>query len=89
MRTGTIVADWLVWRSDEQRDEARAISATGPEGAAEEWARQRDWYSTEYAIVGGRDEREVLVAPADGSAPPVRLVVTGEAVPVYTARRVR
>jgi len=85
------MADWLVWCPDEgdRQEEARRFrDHDTPEEAAADWAQRRDWDSADYSIVGGRSEPVVLVAPADGSAEPVRLRVTGEAVPHYTARRV-
>jgi hypothetical protein len=86
------VASWLVWcpGRGEGRDEARLMRGVDSrEWAAEDWARLSDSSSAEYKIAGGSGGAvEVLVAPADGSADPVRLVVTGEAVPQYRARRV-
>jgi hypothetical protein len=82
------MADWHVWRADEPRDEARTIrGCDSEEEAAEKWAEEDDWSSGDYNIIAQLDEPEVLVAPADGSLEPVRLNVSGEAVPTYTARR--
>jgi hypothetical protein len=88
-----VMADWHIWcpdRGEERGDSARVWRGyDSPEEAAESWAQQSDWDSAEFDIVGGRNEPEVLVAPVDESAEPVRLVVTGESVPCYTARRAR
>jgi hypothetical protein len=80
---------WHVWCPDRcnVRWESRAYEGDTPEEAAKAWAEEDDWASAEYAIVGQRDRPVVLVAPVDGSAEPVRCRVEGEAVPVYTARR--
>jgi hypothetical protein len=86
------MGSWLVWCPDrgEGRDEARLQPLFGsPEDAAEDWARWSDSSSGDYEIAGSYGGAvEVLVAPADGSADPVRVVVSGEMTPSYTARRV-
>lgn len=85
------MADWLCWcpdRGETRDDSAQWLGYDTPEEVAAEWGEQSDHGSADYDIVAGRDEPEVLVAPADGSAAPVKLMVTGESVPHYTARRV-
>lgn len=84
------MADYHVWcpHQGEAREDASTHKGDSPEEAARDWAEQKDWSSADYFIVSGREEPEVLVAPVDWSAVPVLIRVSGEAVPVYTARRV-
>jgi hypothetical protein len=83
------MSSWHVWCPDrcDTREDSRAYEGDTPEEAAEAWAQRDDWNSAEYSIGSGRESPEVLVAPVDGSAEPVRCRVEGEAVPHYTARR--
>lgn len=77
---------FLVWRPEnrETEEDAREVFAADEEEAAEDWAEHDDADSVEYAIVKG-DDATVLVRKKDGG--PVRkFVVTGEAVPHYSAR---
>jgi hypothetical protein len=89
---GRGIWSWLVWCPDrgEGRGDLKLVrEVDSPEEAAEEWARLSDSSSGDYEIAGSHDGAvEVLVAPADGSADPVLVEVSGEMTPSYSARRV-
>ncbi len=79
---------WLVWCPYSYQDEANArkIRASDARAAAENWAHEDDHSSAEYRIVGGQDAT-VCVKAVD-SDKVQRFIVSGEAVPSYTARAV-
>jgi len=82
---------WLVWCTDLGLEEGDAdtVYAHRPERAAERWAEDYDRRNADYAIVRGSDV-EVLVRPRIGvHGEPLRMLVTGETVPVYSAVEVR
>lgn len=63
-------------------DDGRAFNAIGPADAAQQWALCDDYESCEFTIAKGQD---IAVTVSDG-ANEWRYVVSGEAVPQYTAR---
>lgn len=75
---------FLVWSDDETDDDAREVRAADAEEAAEDYAEWDDMNSAEYTILKG-SEVTVNVCPKGGGET-VRFVVSGEAVPQYTAR---
>lgn len=81
--------NYLVWREDESRDEAIRILAVDAAGAVEEWAEWDDRTSAEYAIVGRGDSARVFAAQDEPGSVPELFEVYGEAVPVYSASKVR
>ena len=85
------MASWLVWcpGRGEGREEARLQRGIDtPEQAAADWARWSDSFSGDYEIARFAGAIEVLVAPAGGSADPVRVEVSVEIRPRYSARMV-
>lgn len=76
---------YLVWPADEDESDARKIEAMDAENAAEEWAREKDWDSADFAIANGSDAT-VLVRPIDGGEIEAWLV-RGWSAPVYSAHR--
>ncbi len=71
-----------VEHADEDRHWKR-VDAFDAQTAVGLWAENADHSSAEYAIVGGRDEPEVVVRSPDGTHR--RFRVRGEAQPVYFA----
>jgi len=80
---------WLVWEVGGGRDEedAREVLARDAEEAAEDYAEESDSDSADYTVLKG-SPLTVCVRAAHDGAPVERFVVTGEAVPEYTARAV-
>ena len=78
---------WRVWcpEDGETEDDARRVYGICAEVAAERWALAYDLDSSDYCIVSGGDEVTVHVKGLDGEV--TRWAVTGEAEPVYTARK--
>lgn len=74
---------WQVWEIDEDREDSVTFYGTDAAEAAEKWAEATD-VDGGYTIVGG-SEKAVFVAPFGVSEEPVRLFVSGEAVPTYHA----
>jgi hypothetical protein len=78
---------WHVWNPDEEaRAEASLVEAYDAGHAAEIWAADYDGGNENPLLQGGHVD--VMVAPADGQSKPIKLRVTGEAVPEYTAHSV-
>ena len=76
---------YKVWKVDggDDADSAKSFNGFDHEDAAENWAGWYDSYYADYLIVGGQDA-EVFVLP-DGETDPVRVKVSGESQPVYSA----
>jgi len=72
---------WFVWRADGSRDDAILIYADSAQEAAEAWADESDAFG-DFEIVNGDDP---VVAVQDTDCGVSYWVVTGEAVPQYTA----
>lgn len=87
-RTHRCKPQWNVWEDEQTREWGRTVRASDAQAAAEEWAAAEDWDGAEFAIVGQRREPTVNVA-AVGSDDVQRFVVSGEAVPEYTAREIK
>lgn len=79
------MAKFKVWQVDSGYDEDSAKSFDGfdHEDAAETWAGWYDAHYADYLIVGGQDA-EVFVLGQDDKSP-IRVIVSGEPRPVYTA----
>jgi hypothetical protein len=79
--------EWKVWRSNdgETEEDAVTVRAYTAAGAAEKWADEHN-RNGDYEIMGYDSPATVMVRPADESEEAVRLEVTGEMVPHYTAR---
>jgi len=77
---------WVVWCPDchEEEEDGRKVFASDPGEAAEKWAEENDRDSAEYLIVGG-SPATVLVKRFGSDDPPTRWMVSGEAVPTYSA----
>ena len=76
---------------DFERD-GRKIHAHDHFEAATKWAEDEDLKSAEYWIVGGNDATLEVTAVNhnyERSGPTIEIIVTGESVPVYTARMKR
>ena len=77
---------YLVWNEDESRDDAREISHSSAEWAAEEWAEKDDYNSAEYSIANGST---VIVSVEDVETGKVeRFKIRGEYEPAYYAYEV-
>ena len=78
---------WLVWRPEngDEEDDARRVMASDAEQAAEDYAERDDSDSAEYGIVGGSPATVCVRAEAGGEVE--TFVVSGEAVPHYSARK--
>lgn len=78
---------YMMWRPENAETEADAkkIHGTSPEDAIERWA-DRDDADGDYCIVNG-SEATVMVKDSVGVV--TRWVVSGEAVPTYTAREAK
>ncbi len=76
---------WSVWCPDygADSDDAKTVTAGSAQEAAEQWAERSDYDSADYSIVKGMDVTVHVNAPGCGTR---RFIVTGESVPVYTAR---
>lgn len=76
---------YKVWGVDSghDRESARVFDGIDHEDAAENWAQWYDSYYADYLIVGGQDA-EVFVLH-EGEIEPVRVKVSGESRPVYSA----
>ena len=81
--------NYLVWPTDESRDEATRISAVDAQEAVEKWAEWSDTDSAEYDIIRSGDLTEVYVALDEPGSVEELFNVWGEGVPVYTASKVR
>ncbi len=80
---------WTLWSPDQGEDspeDGRTAYGYTPEAAVEKWAEELD-HGGDYAIVSG-DIPEVLVRALNDEGPGTVYVVSGEAVPSYTARKV-
>lgn len=80
---------FLVWCEEQgaTEDDAETIHAHDAEDAAEKWADRDDRSSAEYLIVAQKWEPTVTVKDQrDGEMK--RFIVTGEAVPSYSATEV-
>lgn len=76
---------FTVWCPDlgECHEDGMKINAMFPDSAAAEWARRYDWNSAEYSIVGGTDKTVNVM----GLCGKIQVyIVSGEAVPSYSAR---
>jgi hypothetical protein len=76
---------WDVWceRDGEKRGDHSPVYADDAQDAAEVFAECSDRDSAEYSFM--KYSGEVMVAPLDNSAEPLRFAVEGEAVPTYHA----
>lgn len=74
---------WCEEQGDTE-DDARDVHALTHEDAAEEWAEQSDLDSAEYSIVKGGDVTVHVRRVGEDSHK--TFVVSGEAVPSYSAR---
>ncbi len=79
--------NYLVWREDEERDDAKPVKADYPEQAAKRWAAWTDTSNADYSIIGGQEERVFVALDAEGSEPEM-FAVSGESMPVYFAKAV-
>ncbi len=79
---------FLVWRPEngETIEDAREVEANDAETAAEDWAEWDDCNSADYTIVNGSESTVCVRLRDDVSAPVETFVVSGEAVPQYTAK---
>lgn len=72
-------------------EDGKVFAALDYADAATQWAQQEDSGSADYWIVGG-EHAHVVVTPIDGEFNKVgeakQMIVTGESVPVYSARMV-
>lgn len=78
---------FMLWRPDmgETREDARAITGICVQCAIQDWAERDDARSADYRIASGNSER-VLIIEGDKD---VEYLVSGEARPVYHAKRVK
>lgn len=79
---------YLVWKDENDREDARKIEAFDAEDAAEIFGGDSDRDSAEYRIVSGGEERVWVVLDEPGAEPEL-FEVTGESVPTYYASRVQ
>lgn len=80
---------YLVWCPElgQTQDDACLTDAIDARAAACEWAKEHDEATAEYPITGGKDFT-LIVAEAAVSDRKMELVVSGECVLQYSARRV-
>lgn len=78
---------FLVWREENNREDAKRVKANYPEQAAREWAEWADSWGADYTIVGGQEERIFVAIDEDGSEPEM-FEVRGESMLVYFAKAV-
>jgi len=79
---------------DEYPGDGRVVNTFDEASAAEEWARQDDWYSGEFSIAGSRTEVVLAVTDEEvwqnrgenDEVPVAKFKVWGECEPVYYAR---
>ena len=71
-----------VWREENNREDRSLVRARCAVVAAEAWAELDDVDSAEYAIVSGTPEIVNVALPGED---PIRVKVSGESVPEYTA----
>lgn len=79
--------NYLIWREDSSRDDAKRVMADYPELAVTTWAKWADAWGADYTIVGGQEERVFVTLDEDGSEPEM-FEVNGESMPVYRAKSV-
>lgn len=75
---------YLVWREDDDRDDAKRVKANYASQAAENWAQWSDSWSADYTIVRGEEARVFVALDQDGSTPEL-FEVSGEQCAVYSA----
>ena len=78
---------YMIWREDEDKADASKHFGDCAEYAIERWAQNSDASSAEYLIANGQLER-VFCALNEENAGAELFVVSGEAVPVYSAMRI-
>ena len=79
---------WLVLNADEPDAEWATFYASDAQEAGEKWADREDCDSAEYSIVAG-SAATLYIKPEIGTDEPVLMIVSGEAVPVYTGEPAR
>jgi hypothetical protein len=80
---------WYVWCEyyGEEFEDADIIYARDKESAIEKWAEQSDSDSADYTIVSGT-EVSVFICSYDNEKEINKYIVSGEAIPSYTARKI-
>lgn len=66
---------YLVWREDEDREDAKKVKAYYTTEAAENWAQWSDSWSADYTIVRGDPARVFVALDEDGSEPEFRTIL--------------